>query len=286
MATEKKKFKKQNVLGFMTETVKLDDDSLIKNNISVLPELEPYIFPLTKQEFNQLESNIIAEGCRDPLVIWKKGDMDFVLVDGHNRYKICSKHELDFKVEKKHFESISAIKDWMINNQLGRRNLTPEQSAILRGRLYNRIKKVSSTKRDPKGQFVPSVNSSEKLASAHKVSEKTIKRDGLYADGMETIKKANQILYNDILSRKEKVKRADIEKLGKASRTDEKLANKLKLKSVSDIGKVITKTTVSQSEDKENKLAYNKEKLVLHARQLKAMGMTKNELQKLIDQLY
>ena len=280
-----KKFKKQNVLGFITETAKLNDESLIKSNIQVLPELEPYIFPLTEEEFTQLEANILQEGCRDPLVLWKRGDMDFVLVDGHNRFRICSKHNLDYKVEQKDFASLNDVKDWMINNQLGRRNLTPEQSAILRGRLYNRIKQDKNTERGPKGQFVPTVNSSEKLAATHKVSEKTIKRDGLYADGMEVIKKANQDLYNNILSRKEKIKRGDIEKLGKASRDSKTFPKKVSLKTAADVAKLVAKLS-AQPKSPERDMAYNKGKLLEFAEKLKTLGLGKTEIKKLIDEVF
>lgn len=280
----KKKFQKQNVLGFMTETAKLDDDALIKDNIKILPELKPYIFPLTPEEFQQLEKNIIEEGCRDPLVIWKKADMDFVLVDGHNRFEICSKNQIDFKVEKKSFESIDEVKDWMINNQLGRRNLTPEQAAILRGRLYNRMKKSGETERGPGGQFVPSVNLSSQLAEKHNVSDKTIKRDGLFADGMEAIKAANPEIYNDILSRKEKVKRAEIEQLGKQVRADEKLAKKLVIKSVADIHKNTGKTTTTKAQSpQKDRVVFNREKLIFHARNLQSLGLSKSEIKRIID---
>ena len=46
--------------------------------IVVLPELKAYIDPLTPDEHDALERSILAEGCRDALVLW--GD---VLVDGH-----------------------------------------------------------------------------------------------------------------------------------------------------------------------------------------------------------
>lgn len=280
-----KKFKKQNVLGFMTETAKLNDDSLIKNNLQISAELEPYIFPLTTDEFNQLEANILQEGCRDPLVYWKKGDLDFILIDGHNRFKICSKHNIDFKLEQKDFDSIANVKDWMINNQLGRRNLTPEQSAILRGRLYNQMKQAKVIERGPKGQFVPSVNSSEKLATTHRVSEKTIKRDGLFADGMQAIKTLNGVLYSDILSRKEKVKRSDIEKLGKIVRSDEHFTKNLIVKSVQDIVNSVSQAN-SKSSSVQTDIDLNMEKLLKHAEKLKILGIGKAEIKGLIDQLF
>ena len=71
--------------------------------------------------------------------------------------------------------------DWMDANQLGRRNLTPDQRSILRGRRYNRTKKsmadAGSMKALDKVSEAP-VRTAEALAAQHGVSEKTIRRDG------------------------------------------------------------------------------------------------------------
>jgi len=82
-------------------------------------ELKSLIPPLTADEFNQLENNIILDGCRDPIVVWGE-----TIIDGHNRYAICTKHNLPYKTVSKDFESIAAVRIWMRNNQFGRRNLT------------------------------------------------------------------------------------------------------------------------------------------------------------------
>lgn len=75
--------------------------------------------PLDKDEYTKLEESIIEEGCRDPLVIW-----DTIILDGHNRYKICMKHGLIFKTVEKNLDSRDDAKIWIIRNQLGRRNLS------------------------------------------------------------------------------------------------------------------------------------------------------------------
>src|SRR5699024_8113426 len=90
--------------------LKIDDD--FKNLIR----------PLDEDEFNELESNILKEGIRDKLVVWDK-----TIIDGHNRYEIAQKHNLDFDVERLHFLSKEEAINWMVKNQLGRRNLTPQQ---------------------------------------------------------------------------------------------------------------------------------------------------------------
>mgnify|MGYP006431934355 CR=1 FL=1 len=87
--------------------------------IEINEELRALIPPLTTKEYETLEQNILNEGCRDALVVWND-----TLVDGHNRYAICQKHNLEFNVQYFDFKDLDAVKVWMINNQDGRRNLT------------------------------------------------------------------------------------------------------------------------------------------------------------------
>ena len=87
--------------------------------LTIRQEFQELIPPLTAEEYSQLEENILAEGCRDALVVW--GD---ILIDGHNRYEICTMHGLEFNTKQKEFESEDVAKVWIIDNQNGRRNLT------------------------------------------------------------------------------------------------------------------------------------------------------------------
>ncbi len=96
-------------------------------NIVVNEELQAYIDPLTPDEHAALERSILAEGCRDALVLW--GD---VLVDGHNRYGICQKHGLPFQtVQSQLFHSLEDVHLWMIDQHLGRRSVSDFQRGVL-----------------------------------------------------------------------------------------------------------------------------------------------------------
>ena len=96
-------------------------------NIVVNEELKAYIDPLTPEEHEALERSILAEGCRDALVLW--GD---VLVDGHNRYGICQKHDLPFQtVQNPRFQSMEDVHLWMIDQHLGRRSVSDFQRGVL-----------------------------------------------------------------------------------------------------------------------------------------------------------
>ncbi len=96
-------------------------------NITINEELRSFIDPLTANEYDALERSLLAEGCRDALVLW--GD---VLVDGHNRYGICQKHGLPFQtVQNTRFKTIEDVHLWMIDQHLGRRSISDFQRGVL-----------------------------------------------------------------------------------------------------------------------------------------------------------
>jgi hypothetical protein len=96
-------------------------------DIVVNEELKAYIDPLTPEEYEALERSLLAEGCRDALVLWGN-----VLVDGHNRYEICRKHGLPFQtVQHARFGSIEDVYLWMIDHHLGRRSVSTFQRGVL-----------------------------------------------------------------------------------------------------------------------------------------------------------
>jgi hypothetical protein len=96
-------------------------------NITVNEELRAYIDPLTPDEHAALERSILAEGCRDALVLWGE-----VLVDGHNRYGICQKHGIAFNtVQNTRFASMADVHLWMIDQHLGRRSVSDFQRGVL-----------------------------------------------------------------------------------------------------------------------------------------------------------
>ena len=95
--------------------------------ITVNEDLQAYIDPLTPDEYAALERSLLAEGCRDALVLW--GD---VLVDGHNRHAICQKHGLPFQtMQNTRFTSLEDVHLWMIDQHLGRRSVSDFQRGVL-----------------------------------------------------------------------------------------------------------------------------------------------------------
>jgi len=89
--------------------------------------LRAYIDPLTEHEYAALERSILTEGCRDALVLWGE-----VLIDGHNRYAICQRHNIPFKtIQNDHFKDIEDVQLWMIDNHLARRSVSDFQRGML-----------------------------------------------------------------------------------------------------------------------------------------------------------
>lgn len=149
-------------------------------------EFQALIPPLTEEERFGLEEGLLRDGCIDPLVVWAE---EGILLDGHHRKAICDRHGIDYEVRELSFPDREAAADWIDAHQLGRRNLTPEQMSLLRGRRYNRLKKPHGGDRKSDGSSVQSAHlkTADKLALQHGVSADTIKRDGQYTEAVDRL---------------------------------------------------------------------------------------------------
>ena len=146
-------------------------------NITVNEELRAYIDPLTPDEYAALERSLLAEGCRDALVLW--GD---VLVDGHNRYAICQKHGIAFNtVQSDRFHSIDDVHLWMIDNHLGRRSVSDFQRGVLALRKKDIVAARAKPAQDgaappaaPKVTDPAPLHTREDIAKAARLSSNTV----------------------------------------------------------------------------------------------------------------
>jgi hypothetical protein len=148
-------------------------------DIIVDAEFAALIPPLSAEERQQLEENIVEHGgARDPLVVWaSKGTL--TLLDGHNRYEICTRLELPFEIEEMRFSDRSHAEEWIIRNQFGRRNL----SAYVRTQLALRLEETIA-KRSRQGQRtdlsqksvkgLPPLDTQKEVAKAANVSHDTV----------------------------------------------------------------------------------------------------------------
>lgn len=119
------------------------------SSLKIDPEFSAQILPLSFEELQQLEMNMIRDGkLTDPIIVWNK-----TILDGHNRYNILRKHSfIEYEIKEMEFSSRQEALIWICNHQLGRRNLTPERRKYLIGKRYeaeNRSLKTAAISTHP-----------------------------------------------------------------------------------------------------------------------------------------
>jgi hypothetical protein len=157
------------------------------SKIIIDSEFKSLVPPLLSHEFDQLEANIKQDGCHEPLSVWKNGKGS-ILLDGHNRFKICGKHNIPFKTVTLNFNSREDAKLWIGERQLGRRNLSDDQRAIVANELYEiraamavaeKLKHARDVKKNGNGSIEAKPTSEErtrkKLAKEANLSERSIR---------------------------------------------------------------------------------------------------------------
>ena len=161
-------------------------------NLKIDPEFQSQIPPLTDDEFKQLEENILKEGkLLSPLIVWNN-----TLVDGHNRYTILQKHpEICFSTMPLRFANREEALAWICKNQLGRRNLTPEQKKFLMGKQYSSEKRTEAFRGNQhtakKSGSVQSehnqkpMKTCERIAQENRSSASSVRRAEHYAHGVD-----------------------------------------------------------------------------------------------------
>ena len=85
----------------------------------VLPELAELLPPLSGEQLAALEADLLKNGCYSPIIV----NEDLVIVDGHNRLRLCEEHGLPYQMAVFAFEDLLEAKQWALDTQKGRRNL-------------------------------------------------------------------------------------------------------------------------------------------------------------------
>lgn len=116
----------------------------LQKDLIIDEEFRALIRPLTSEEYRLLEENILRDGCREPLIIWKD-----TILDGHNRYKICKRWDLPFKTTELQVSCREEAMSWICANQLGRRNLSEEMRRYLIGKRYEMEKQIQRNNNRP-----------------------------------------------------------------------------------------------------------------------------------------
>ena len=198
------------------------------NALKVDPEFQGKIPPLTFEELNQLEANILRDGrIINPIIVWEE-----LIVDGHNRFTIAKKHpEIPFTVHEKEFANRYEAIIWICKNQLGRRNLTPEQKSYLIGKQYeaekhadfNRGNQYTSSKKSgcyQNGNSQKLNRTCERIASENGIGRNTVIRAEQFAKGVDAAEEAVPGTRQKVLSGEVKPTAAEIASVARAPPED------------------------------------------------------------------
>ena len=167
---------------------------MIPNQIVIDTEFQNLIRPLSGEERKELKESLSSCGLLMPLVVWRH-EGKTILVDGHNRLSLWKEFDgfdadFEFKTQELYFGSRDNVKEWIIKNQLGRRNLSPDDFKLLVGQLYNQRKKANGARGCEKLDQNEPASTAAAVAAETGVSPATVKRAGKLAAKVEEIKQA------------------------------------------------------------------------------------------------
>ena len=191
-------------------------------NLKIDPEFQSKIPPLTAEERSQLEANILEEGrLLNPLIVWKG-----FIVDGHNRFEILKEHpEIEYAILEKEFAGREEAIIWICKNQLGRRNLTPEQRRYLVGKQYEAEKRAHGGSRKMEGEqpschgdnLVSQPKTCERIAQENGVNWRSVIRSEKFAQNVDAAEAAVPGTREKILSGKVKPTAAELASVSRAA---------------------------------------------------------------------
>ena len=208
----------------------------LQKDLIIDEEFRALIRPLTSEEYRLLEENILRDGCREPLIIWKD-----TILDGHNRYKICKRWDLPFKTTELQVSCREEAMSWICANQLGRRNLSEEMRRYLIGKRYEMEKQIQRNNNRPiwepikkpdgtelsaqelydagghlKHYTVRMKNpTAERIGSEYHISHGTVEKYGRYSRAVDTISDVSPELAPQILNGTLKVSQDNLIALSK-----------------------------------------------------------------------
>lgn len=155
------------------------------DKLKIDPEFESLCPPLAPEEVNYLEDLLSKDGCLEPIAVWAQGNN--TILDGHNRYRICTQLGIKFKTTPIEVTDRNDAKFWIIKKQLGRRNLAEEQKSYLRAQRYA-VETSQGRACDQNGhKFTGPGATRKRLAAEYGVGEGTIQRDVAFAKAVDAL---------------------------------------------------------------------------------------------------
>jgi hypothetical protein len=153
-------------------------------------DFELLLDPLKSEEFDKLEASIVHDRyVRDAIVTWKG-----FIADGHNRYAICKKHDLPFVTHDLDIDSKEDVIEWIVSNQLGRRNINDDRWGYYQGKFYNNRKgKVGRPEKGDQHDPLNEGKVADQIAKETGSGSATVKRNGKRAEVADALQEAGLI---------------------------------------------------------------------------------------------
>lgn len=207
-------------------------DNSKKKELTIDREFRDLIRPLMKDEYRLLETALLEDGCREPITVWKG-----VIVDGHNRYEICSRLGIPFEVRERHFDNREEAIIWICANQLGRRNISDETRRYLIGKRYEAEKVIAGRRNysgwnqyrkreesedlpyeviDPDAQQ-EKIRTSQRIGEEYHLAHGTVEKYGTYSKAIDQIAKKDPAILPRILSGRYKISHDNVIALSRMS---------------------------------------------------------------------
>ena len=202
-------------------------ESKTLQTLNIDKDFKNLIRPLQKTEYLQLEANLLADGCRDPIITWNG-----IIIDGHNRYELCMRHQIPYAVVEMEFDCRESVIAWICANQLGRRNITEETRKFLIGMQYESEKLAHSLKNargknqycEPEGELSCTISDSneetgpspsghvtaQRIAQENQISGGTVLKYAIYTRALEAIGQKAPEIVPKILSGRYKISHKNV----------------------------------------------------------------------------
>lgn len=227
-------------------------------NLKINESFKQLIPPLSPEELQQLEQNLIRDGCREPLSVWNN-----TILDDHNRYEICTRLQIPFSIQRIFLRNSEEAIAWICANQLDRRNITDEARKYLIGKRYAMEKMIGAHNAAGTNKYAKkkasfkiltesvfdetAFRTSERLGKEYNMSYATILKYEKYSDALDALSAIVPQLVSKILSGEIKISHENIVELSRLTGQDaQRLSqyisdNVTKFVGYSDIRKVLPK---------------------------------------------
>ena len=197
-----------------------------RTTLTIDPEFKQLIPPLLQTERTQLEENILRDGCREPIALWGN-----IIIDGHNRYEICRKHNIPFNTVQVSIHNREEAIAWICANQLGKRNISDESRRYLIGKRYAMEKILGAhnsagtnqySKTEVRAKLLPepqydrtASRTRERLGKEYHISHATVLKYENYSEALDYLSGIVPDLITKVLSGQVKISQENILELAK-----------------------------------------------------------------------